>query len=373
MKSEDLLNAVLSCSPDGYIVSNEFGKITLVNSVIENITGWDLKELLNQDVTKIYSLPERIGSSTTNLLNNIKPQVALLFRRDGTKLTLKARQIELSDNLGTSKKFSGYLTIFHTEAPFDPNLEKAQFEFISTVSHELRTPLTSIKGFAETLIRAGEKLSGEVKLKYLNIIREQADRLTRLVENLLDTSSLESQNYHLTVRALDIEKYVIKVCESLTAKASNRKLINNIQKNIPLISVDPDRIEQILTNLIDNAIKYSPEGSIIKIDVSSDSEQKDKVKIEISDEGIGIGESDLPKIFSKFGRLDNPLTRQTQGTGLGLFITKSLVLALNGDIYVNSVPGKTTFTVILPAVIPEQGIPLPSSDELSQARGRINN
>lgn len=363
-KADELLKAIVSCSPDGFIASNEFGKIIFVNEVIERITGWSSNELLGQDVSKVYSLPESLASRD---LNNkfVQPQASVIFRRDGQKLILKARQIEVleTQNNKSKPKFKGYLLIFHTENPLDSNVDKAQIEFISTVSHELRTPLTSIRGFAETLLKSGNKLSDEIKKKYVSIIKEQSDRLTRLVEDLLAVSRLESQNQQLTVRAIDIKKTIQKVCESLSSKSAGHKIVQNIEDTVPDVWADADKLEQILTNLIDNALKYSPSGSTVTVKVLSilnEQNLKHKLKIEVNDKGHGIKESDLSKIFTKFGRLDNPLTRQTQGTGLGLFITKSLVLALKGEISVSSKPQDTTFTVILPAVIPTQGIPMTS-------------
>ena len=358
--SEELLKAIIACSPDGYVSCDEFGKIIFVNEVIEKITGWSSKELIGKEASKIYSLPENLISAARDG-GKIKPQAAILFRRDGNKITLKARQIEIKKINNLENSFGGYLTIFHTENPMSLNLERAQVEFISTVSHELRTPLTSIKGFTDTLLKSGDKLSDENKKKYITIIKEQADRLIRLVEDLLAVSRLESQNFQLTVRSLDLKKYVSKVCESLSSKSTNHSIIQKTEDNIPHVWADADRLEQILTNLIDNGIKYSPSGSTITVSVSTlrnEKNTKDRFKIEITDQGIGIKESDLQKIFTKFGRLDTPLTRQTQGTGLGLFITKSLVLALKGEISVESQPGKTTFTVILPAVVPEAAIPM---------------
>ena len=352
--SEELLKALIACSPDGYVSCDEFGRIVFVNEVIEKITGWSAGELLGQEVSKIYSLPESLTSSASED-GRIKPQAAILFRRDGKKITLKARQIEIK-RIASKDLFGGYLTVFHTENPISSNLDRAQVEFVSTVSHELRTPLTSIKGFTETLLKSGDKLTEENKKKYITIIKEQADRLIRLVEDLLAVSRLESHNFQLTVRSLDLRKYINKVCESLSSKTIDHKILKNIENDLPNVWADADRLEQILTNLIDNAIKYSPSGSTVTISVNSirnEKNIKDRLKIEITDQGIGIQESDLQKIFTKFGRLDNPMTRQTQGTGLGLFITKSLVLALKGDISVNSKPGGTNFTVILPVVVPE--------------------
>lgn len=359
---EDILKAIVSSSSDIYVVSNEHGKIIFANKKLEKVTGFTQKEIIQAEVSKIFSFPEgiRIQSqeerSTTNL------QAISINRKNKSKITLSGRLFELSQAL-KKDKFCGYIYVIYTELNLN-SVEKAQMEFVSTVSHELRTPLTSIRGFAETLLRSWEKLAEEVKKRYITVIKEQSDRLTRLVEDLLAVSRLESQNFDLDVREIDIAKSISKVCDALSSKSLKHKIVTQIEKGIPNVKADADRLEQILTNLVDNAIKYSPNGGQVTISVSSmlnSGNVKDKLKIEITDEGIGIKENDLKKIFTKFGRIDNPMTRQTQGTGLGLFITKSLVLALKGEIFVTSIPNKTTFCVILPAGIPQSPMQLSAS------------
>lgn len=359
----ELLNAIIICLPDGFIASDECGKITFVNETIERITGWNFDELIGQKVSKVFTLPEGLLGKASNHKGVAKLQVAILNRRDGRKVTLKARQVEIKGTLPNEQPntFKGYLTIFHTEDNLDSSVDRAQVEFVSTVSHELRTPLTSIKGFIDTLLRMNDKLSEENKKKYMTIVRDQADRLIRLVEDLLAVSRLESQTHKLEIRSVDLKRYIDKVCESLSSKSREHKIVKNIEENIPNVWADADRLEQILTNLIDNAIKYSSGGTTVTINACSVKNKqgvKDRLKIEVIDEGQGIDGNDIPKIFTKFGRLDSPLTRQTEGTGLGLFITKALVLALKGEISVSSKPGKTLFTVLLPAVIPTKAIPL---------------
>ncbi len=359
-KPEELLSAILSCSPDGFIASDETGKITFVNETVERVTGWTFGELIGKKVSELYSLPESFVSSGSSADHNGKPQVAILARRNGKKIPFKARLAEIRSG-GDASHFRGYLVVLHADSPVDSNVDRAQFEFVSTVSHELRTPLTSIKGFIETLLRSGDKLSEENKRKYIIIVKEQAERLIRLVEDLLAVSRLESQSHQLTIRSIDIKKAINKVCDSLSAKATEHELRIEVEDGIPNVLADADKLEQVLTNLIDNAIKYSPKDSTILIKalpVLNDGGVKNKIKIEVTDHGEGISEFDLLKIFTKFGRLDNPLTRQTEGTGLGLFITKALVLALKGDISVTSKPGETKFTVILPAAVSSQAIPL---------------
>ena len=368
-KPNDLLNAIFSYLPDGYVVSDVTRKVVFTNKVIERITGWKANELIGKEVEKIFLLPESPTSKGNKEGVNIKSEAAILYCKNGKKIILPARQIEIksSGNDKNKNEFTGCFTIFHVENNAGSDGHKVKEEFVSTVSHELRTPLTSIKGFADTLLRSGDKVTPENQKKYLTIIKEQADRLTRLVEDLLAVSRLESQNLQLTIRALDIRKAIDKVCDTLSTKSANHKIVLDIEENVPNVWADADRLEQILTNLIDNAIKYSPGGSTVTVKVISllnEQNARDKLKIEVTDQGVGIKENDLPKIFSKFGRLDNPLTRQTQGTGLGLFITKSLVLSLKGEISVRSKSQETTFTVILPAVISNSAIPLSASKGL---------
>jgi len=256
----------------------------------------------------------------------------------------------------------GFLTIIYVIQA--NSLQQAQTEFVSTVSHELRTPLTSIKGFADTILRAGDRLDVAQQRRYVGIIKDQADRLTRLVEDILAVSRLESKKLQLTIRAIDPREAIERVQQNLTDKAKNHKVIVNVANSLTPVWADADRLEQILTNLIDNAIKYSPAGTTVTITArgieKATANDAEMVEFAISDEGVGIPEEHLPQVFSKFGRLDNPLVRQTEGTGLGLYITRSLCLALGGQIAVCSVPGNTTFTVKLPA----------ATLELQAARGR---
>jgi len=359
---EELLKAIISSSPIAYVLSDEFGKIKFINEKVKNLTGWQVEELVNRDINNLVIFKEALKHNSNHDVEP-EPIAVQVVCKDGKKIIIPAQVVEVKDLLKRNK-FEGYLMKLQPDKQHGV-VDKAQIEFVSTVSHELRTPLTSIKGFAETLLRSYDRLADDVKKKYVTIIKEQSERLTRLVEDLLAVSRLESNRYKLTLRAINAEVLINKVCESLGAKASNHKIKIEAENKLPDIKADPDKLEQILTNLLDNAIKYSPSGSVVTIALSSvcgNNGVKEKVKIDISDQGMGIQENDLPKIFTKFGRLDNPMTRQAQGTGLGLFITKSLVLALKGEIFVKSKPGETIFTVILPAEIPSEAIPLSSGE-----------
>jgi two-component system phosphate regulon sensor histidine kinase PhoR len=280
---------------------------------------------------------------------------ATAYGKNGVDMTVPASYLPVTDK---DDKEVGSLTVLYVVQSH--TVQQAQTEFVSTVSHELRTPLTSIKGFADTILRAGDRLDITQQRRYIDIIKQQADRLTRLVEDLLAVSRLESKKLQLTVRAIDLREAIQRVTHILSEKARNHKINEVIPAGLPLVWADADRLEQILTNLIDNAIKYSPAETTVTVVARDVPGTPEMVEFSVADQGGGIPQEHLPEIFSKFSRLDNPLTRQTEGTGLGLYITRSLVVALGGQIKVTSVPGCTTFTVQLPA----------ASLEMQAARGR---
>lgn len=208
-------------------------------------------------------------------------------------------------------------------------------DFISTVSHEMRTPLTSMKGFIDTILSAGDKLDSSQKERFLKIVKQQIERLTRLVENLLTVSRLENRKIKEVYKSVQIDDLVKIVVDEIKSKHNSHKFEIFAKKNVGEIWVDYDKVHQILTNLIDNAAKYSYPESQIEISIEN-SADNNFVEIAIKDYGVGIPEEYLSKIFSKFLRIDNPLTREVQGTGLGLYITKTLIDSMDGQISVKS-------------------------------------
>lgn len=225
--------------------------------------------------------------------------------------------------------------------------EKNYEDFISTVSHELRTPLTSIRGFSQTMLASWDKLDDESKKKFLKIIEEQSNRLINLVENMLSVTKLQSSKEMLILKEIEISPVVNTVVSIVKNQYKDREFEVDINSKTPTILVDIDKFMQIMTNLIENAAKYSDEHSTVRIK-SGFCKNCEFVSIKIIDNGIGISEADYEKIFTKFSRIDNPLTRKVQGSGLGLYITKSLVEKMKGDISVKSENGETTFEVRFP-------------------------
>lgn len=207
-----------------------------------------------------------------------------------------------------------------------------QEEFLSTVSHELRTPLTSIRGFSQTLLASWDKIDEDNKKKFVKIIEEQSNRLINLVENILTVSKMNTDKP--LFKAVDINHSIEKVIQMISIKYKNYKIMTEFRSDLPPVKLDEDKFQQIMTNLLDNACKYSKEGSVIK--VSTSYKDSDRVLIKVKDQGVGIKSEDLEKIFDKFIRLENHLTSKTQGNGLGLFITKNLVESMDGNISVKS-------------------------------------
>ena len=242
----------------------------------------------------------------------------------------------------------------------DTTLTQAHSDFVSTVSHEFRTPLTSIKGFADTLLLYNAQLPDEEKRRFLNIIKDQADRLIRLVENLLTASKLGASRVEMTYRPVPLKRMLEKVLHSVQAKTQSksnqaRHFELNVQPASLEVWADSDRLEQVLLNLADNAVKYSPASSVVRVQASVSSEDESAIAIQVQDEGAGIPEALLPQIFTKFYRVESPLKQEVEGTGLGLYITKSLTTAMGGRIFAESVEGQgSTFTVILPAATPQR-------------------
>ena len=372
IKTEDIYRCLQDECADGFVVSDSKGAIVSINSAMAKLVGKDEAALKGQPLKVIIDLDRDVtadahpGMSTkvggnngspTAVADAHAPKLASIIGKTGAELIMPVSHVAISlqDEKSAKKKGDtndGFLTIVYILQAH--SLQQAQTDFVSTVSHELRTPLTSIKGFADTILRAGERLDVSQQRRYVGIIKDQADRLTRLVEDLLAVSRLESKRLQLTNRAIELAEAVERVQINLAEKATNHKLIIDIPASLPPVWADADRLEQILTNLIDNAIKYSPARTTVHfvaktVVAEGDNGPTEMVEFFVADQGVGIPEEHLPKIFHKFSRLDNPLVRQTEGTGLGLYITRSLVLALGGEITVASQKNGTTFTVRLPA------------------------
>jgi two-component system phosphate regulon sensor histidine kinase PhoR len=224
-------------------------------------------------------------------------------------------------------------------------LDRLKNEFIAVVSHELRTPITSVYGAAVTLEQT--KLDASRRESLLRVIYSESARLVRLVDQVLWASRVETARVEATIQACDAEQLTATVVEAArTHLPANLVVALRVDRPLPPVAADPEKANQVLVNLVENAVKYSPEGGRIDIAVSR---VDGRIRFSVSDQGLGIRAADQARIFDKFQRLDPDLARGVSGTGLGLFICKELVAQMNGTLSVVSREGEgSTFAIELP-------------------------
>jgi signal transduction histidine kinase len=226
-------------------------------------------------------------------------------------------------------------------------LDTLKAEFVSTVSHELRTPLAAIYGAAMTLRREDVVLDEEQNVTLFNVITNESDRLARTVNAILWASRLDSHALSTMIESCDAHMLARDVVDAQrTHLPSHLGLELVAEEALPPVAADPDKVRQVLVNLVDNAVKYSPDGGEVRVEISRDAE---RVRFAVCDQGLGIPYAEQRRIFDKFYRLDPDMTRGIGGTGLGLYICRELVRRMEGEIWVTSEPGSgSTFAFELP-------------------------
>ena len=327
LKTEEL-NSIISSLQEGIMVMNEEGKIILSNESFKRIVDDDEPEgkywwevvrstRLNEFIKKGFA--EKKGATEEITLGEKTFLCNITFVPSMREMALSLHDI--------------------TEIK---RLERMKRDFVVNVSHELRTPLTAIKGFVETL----DEEIGEEHREYLDIIKKHTDRLINIVEDLLILSKLEVKNAELEMEKVDLKSLIQEVLILFRKRIEDKGLFLELDLDeVPTIQGDTFKLEQMLVNLIDNAIKYTDKGGI-EISLK---DGKNYVKIGVKDTGIGIPREDIERIFERFYVVDKSRSRKLGGTGLGLSIVKHIVLLHNGKIEVESTPGKgTKFTILLP-------------------------
>lgn len=330
-KQKDELNSVISSIQEGLLV----------------IDKNDIIVLSNDSMNRILDRENLEGNKYGDFIKNSRLWQLINKTRDKKKSNRCELQIGQDFYLCTAdlmeSKEEVILIFFNiTEAK---KLEIVKKDFITNVSHELRTPLTSIKGFIETLM---DEIDDDYK-QYLNIINNNTRRLILIVEDLLTLSELENKDTQLIITEVNLPELIKNISVIFEQKLKDKQinLIHNFEDDIPLIQADAFRLEQLMINLIDNAIKYSHNGEI-EVRLSKDS---GKVLIEVKDTGVGIPKEHQSRIFERFYTVDRSHSRRTGGTGLGLSIVKHIVQAHNGEISIESEIGKgTSFIVKIPEI-----------------------
>ena len=233
--------------------------------------------------------------------------------------------------------------------------EQSRREFVANVSHELRTPLTNIKSYAETIVSAGDELPRELHDNFMGVIINEADRMTRIVQDLLTLSKIDYGKMEMNISRFSFAKAISNVYEAAKLNAEqnhHHKISFHCEDDIPDVMGDRERIEQVVMNIVSNAIKYTPDGGKIEIYAGSSGKS---VFVRVTDNGIGIPKKDLPRLFERFYRVDKARSRESGGTGLGLSIAREILSQHKGEIKIDSVYGEgTDVRITLPAAPPEK-------------------
>lgn len=326
------LEAILKSMDSGVIAIDRTFKIIMINPYAEkifgvsgNVVGKNLIEgIKNHDMENIF----KRNNDQYCEIKTVRPCERIL-------------RIKTADVVNRSE-YIGRVAVLQDITDIK-KLENVRSEFVANVSHELKTPLTSIRGFAETL---KEVEDSETREKFLNIINDEAERLTRLISDIMALSDIEKAK-EVTKEIMDVNKIILDIYNLMKNTAEDKGIDMYIQgDSVPIIYGNVDRFKQMIINLVDNAIKYSEKGDSVYIITE---ECKYNIKICIKDTGVGISQEHIPRLFERFYRVDKARSRSAGGTGLGLAIVKHIVLSMNGNIEVESVVGKgSKFTVTLP-------------------------
>lgn len=334
------LSAMFNGMVEGVVVVDHSGRILSVNHAVETAFGLDRKKMegalfldaiRNNEMWEIVTDVIGSGKAVTREANIAYP-VKKIFRVSATPLSDK----------GDSQ---GCMIVMHDMTEFR-RLETVRKDFIANISHELKTPLTSIKGFVETLLD-GALEDRENNRQFLNIIMEHADRLNGLINDLLSLSRLESDRVTPDKVKLDLKETVDRILSGFMPQIDRKsvKVENSINAGVNVLA-DPAMLDQLLGNLIDNAIKFNRTGGFMKIYVLP---AQGFIKVAIEDSGIGIPEAELHRVFERFYRIDKARSRDAGGTGLGLSIVKHIAVLHGGSVGVESVEGRgSTFWFSLP-------------------------
>jgi PAS domain S-box-containing protein len=342
--------AVLEGVADGVMVADAEGKVILFNAAAERILKLPRERALGRMTREMLGL---YGGQAQDWMKTVakwgeEPEAYAAEEYLAAQLNIEDRivSVHLAPVL-MADEFLGTVSVFR-DITVEVESARAKVEFVSMVSHELRTPMTSIKGYADLLLMGAAGELADAQRSFLSVIKSNVDRLTTLVNDLLDISRMESGRMVLEVgpvRLADVTNQVITAMVTRT-KEKGLDVRSEVSRDFPEIQADSDRVIQILTNLVANACQYTPTGGEI---VVSARVHDDEVRVSVRDTGIGIAPDDLENIFVRFFRVDHPLVHETTGTGLGLAIVKSLVEMHGGRVEVESEVGEgSTFTFILP-------------------------
>ena len=333
------LSSVLSYMTDGVIATDRRGRVILINEPATIMLNVSRETVLS---TSIVSLLDLENDYTFDDLISEKDSIILDYSTKSNPYILRANISVIQKETGF---VNGLITVLH-DITEQEKIEMERREFVANVSHELRTPLTTMRSYLEAL-SDGAWMDKEIAPNFLNVAQNETERMIRLVNDLLQLSKMDSKDYRLSKEWVDFVVFYNRIIDRFELTKNQDVLFERkLPEKAILIEIDPDKLTQVIDNIISNALKYSPEGGKVTFRVN---EHEDKIIASVTDQGMGIPKGNIDKIFGRFYRVDKARTRKLGGTGLGLAIAKEMVEAHDGHIWVRSVEGKgTTFFFSLP-------------------------
>ena len=337
------LNSILSYMTDGVLATNRRGKITMINDMAKKQLGVQKEEVLNKSILELLKIEDEY--ELRDLITQVPELMIDSQDANGEYLSLRVRFALVRRESGF---ISGLVAVLHDTTEQEKE-ERERRLFVSNVSHELRTPLTSVKSYLEALDEGA--LSEPVAPDFIKVSLDETNRMMRMVTDLLHLSRIDNATSHLDVELINFTAFITFILnrfDQIRGQDEEKKyeLVRDYPITSVWIEIDTDKMTQVIDNILNNAIKYSPDGGKITVTMKT---TDDQMILSISDQGLGIPKQDLPRIFDRFYRVDRARSRAQGGTGLGLAIAKEIIKQHKGFIWAKSEYGKgSTFTIVLP-------------------------
>lgn len=344
-QEKNRLASILAYMTDGVLATDRAGNITMINETARNQLNLTRSEALKLNIVDILG-PD--NDYTYHDLVSKMPEV-VLNRRDETGEFITLR-IRFALNRRESGFISGLVAVLHDTTEQEKE-ERERRLFVSNVSHELRTPLTSVKSYLEALDEGA--LKEDIAPSFIKVSLDETNRMMRMISDLLNLSRIDNQVTHLDIEMTNFTAFMTSILNRFdqiknqhTVSGKQYEIVRDYPIKSIWVEIDTDKMNQVLDNILNNAIKYSPDGGQITVSMKTTETQ---LIISVSDQGLGIPKKDLPLIFDRFYRVDKARSRQQGGSGLGLAIAKEIVKQHKGFIWAKSDYGKgSTFTIVLP-------------------------
>ena len=340
------LDSVITHMSDGIIATDRRGRVRIVNDMALKMMGMMKDEIIGQHMLNILKLEEdfsldEIQENNDSFLLDINEAEGIIARINFSRIVQETGFV------------TGYIAVLH-DVTEQQQVERERREFVANVSHELRTPLTSMNSYIEAL-EEGAWRDEEIAPSFLNVTREETERMIRLVNDLLQLSRMDNESDQITKEIVDFNMFINKIINRHEMSAKDTTFVREIPNETIFTEIDPDKMTQVFDNVITNAMKYSRGEKRVEFHVKQNAVYH-CMTIRIKDNGIGIPINKVDKIFDRFYRVDKARTRKMGGTGLGLAISKEIVEAHNGRIWANSVEGQgTSVFITLPCEVIEDG------------------